>query len=163
METSSEPSQRPKLSAGFIGIIAFKYVKGAAFLLVGIVALRIAHLTNHSEPMEIARFFGVDEGRVSVRYLASLLSAFTAGQVQAAGLAAIFVGLVFAAEGTCLLLRISWAPYLTIVLTALGIPVELVEIAKRPASGRRYLLLAVNLAILAYLWKRRNEFRTRPG
>jgi hypothetical protein len=44
-------------------------------------------------------------------------------------------------------------------LTALGIPPELIEIAKRPGSVRRYLLLAINLAILAYLWRRRNDFK----
>ena len=49
---------------------------------------------------------------------------------------------------------------ITIVLTALGIPPELIEIARRPASGRRYALLAINVAILVYLWRRRNEFRS---
>ena len=67
---------------------------------------------------------------------------------------------MFAAEGTLLAMRIPWAPYFTIVLTALGIPPELIEIARRPEQRRRYLLLAVNLAILAYLWRRRNEFRS---
>ena len=163
MEALAAPPPRPKLTAGFVWIIAFKYVKCAAFLLIGITALRIAHLERGSEPMQIARFFGVDEGRVSVRYIASLISAFTPGQVRAIGLAAIFVGLVFGAEGTCLLLRLWWAPYFTIVLTAIGIPVELVEIVKRPWSARRYALLAINAAILVYLWKRRNDFRTKAS
>ena len=46
------------------------------------------------------------------------------------------------------------------MLTALGIPPEILEIAKRPGSARRYLLLAINVAILIYLWTRRNEFRS---
>jgi uncharacterized membrane protein (DUF2068 family) len=75
------------------------------------------------------------------------------------GAASILVGLVFAAEGTLLALRIWWATYFTIVLTALGIPLEIMEIARRPDSVRRYLLLAVNVAILVYLWRRRNEFK----
>jgi uncharacterized membrane protein (DUF2068 family) len=68
---------------------------------------------------------------------------------------------VFAAEGSLLAARVWWATYFTIVLTALGIPPEVIEIAKRPDSARRYLLLAVNIAILIYLWRRRNEFRVR--
>ena len=151
---------RPKLSAGFIGIIAFKCIKAAAFLLLGAVALRIAHLPNHSQPMEIARFLGVTERKVIVQHLSVVLAALTSRQVQAIGLASILIGVVFAAEGALLAMRISWAPYLTIVLTALGIPPELIEIARRPGSGRRYLLLAINVAILLYLWKRRNEFRS---
>src|SRR5262245_26351678 len=135
MEAVAAPPPRPKLTAGFVGIIVFKYLKCAAFLLIGIAALRIAHFERGSEALQIARFFGVDEGRVSVRYLASLIAAFTPGQVRAIGLASIFVGLVFAAEGTCLLLRLWWAPYFTIVLTAIAIPVAIVEIAKRALSG----------------------------
>ena len=50
--------------------------------------------------------------------------------------------------------------YFTILLTALGLPPEILEIAKRPGSARRYLLLAVNVAILVYLWRRRNDFRS---
>jgi uncharacterized membrane protein (DUF2068 family) len=163
MEAIAPDSPRPKLTAGFLWIILFKYVKCAAFLLIGITALRIAHLERGSEPLQIARFFGVDEGRVSVRYIASAIAAFTPGQVRAIGLASILVGLIFGAEGTCLLLRLWWAPYFTIVLTAIGIPVELVEIVKRPLSARRYALLAINAAILVYLWKRRNDFRTKAG
>jgi uncharacterized membrane protein (DUF2068 family) len=162
-DLAAPPPPRPKLTAGFVWIIAFKYVKCAAFLLIGIVALRIAHLERGSEPLQIARFFGVEEGRVSVRYIASVIAAFTPGQVRAIGLASISVGLVFGAEGTCLLLRLWWAPYFTIVLTAIGIPVELVEIVKRPWSARRYALLAINAAILVYLWKRRNDFKTKAS
>ncbi len=72
---------------------------------------------------------------MTIRELASLLSAFTPGEVQAIGLAAILIGLVFGVEGTCLALRIWWAPYFTILLTAAAIPAELYEIARRPESA----------------------------
>jgi uncharacterized membrane protein (DUF2068 family) len=151
------------LSAGFIGIIAFKWLKGVAFLLIGLVALHLAHLASHSEPMEIARLLGVDQSKLIVQHLSLFLAAFTKGQVQAIGAAAVLIGIVFATEGTFLAMRIWWAPYFTIILTALGIPPELIEIFRRPASGRRYLLLATNVAILIYLWRRRNEFRSSPS
>ena len=160
MDSSPPTPTRPKLSAGFVGIIVFKCLKAAAFLLLGAVALRIAHLPRHSEPMEIARFLGVTERKVIVQHLSVVLAALTSRQVQAIGLASILIGLVFAAEGTLLAMRIPWAPYFTIVLTALGIPPELIEIARRPESSRRYLLLMVNVAILVYLWARRNEFKS---
>ena len=121
--------------------------------------LRIAHLPKHSEPMEIARLLAVDENRMVVRHLSGVLAQFTRGQVEAIGAAALVIGSIFAAEGTTLAMRIAWAPYFTIVLTALGIPPEILEILRRPGSLRRYLLLAVNAAILVFLWKRRNEFR----
>ncbi len=154
---------RPRLTPGFLGIIVFKFAKAAAFLLLGAAALRIARLPHHSEPMEIARLLGVNGRNVLVQHLSYVLAALTSRQVEAIGAAAILIGLVFAAEGTLLSLRISWAPYFTIVLTALGLPPELIEIARRPDSVRRYLLLAVNVATLVYLWKRRNEFRSPKG
>jgi uncharacterized membrane protein (DUF2068 family) len=162
MSTNPRPPARKPLSAGFLWIIVFKFLKAAAFLLLGAVALRIAYLPNHSEPMEIARFLGVDERRTIVRHLSMVLAALTSRQVQGIGAASVLLGFVFAAEGAFLSMRIWWATYFTIVLTALGIPPELIEIAKRPGSIRRYLLLAINLAILAYLWRRRNDFRNVP-
>jgi uncharacterized membrane protein (DUF2068 family) len=161
--TATEALERPPLTAGFIGIIVFKYLKAAAFLLLGLVALRIARLPHHSEPLEIARFLGVTERSRVVQDVSAVVGALTSGQVRAIGAAAFLIGLVFAAEGTLLATRVWWATYFTIVLTALGIPPELVEIAKRPGSVRRYLLLAVNVAILIYLWRRRNEFRYRES
>jgi uncharacterized membrane protein (DUF2068 family) len=159
MDESAATARRPRLSPGFLGIIVFKCAKAAAFLLLGAVALRIARLPHHSEPMEIAHFLGVNPRNVLVQHLSFMLTALTSRQVEAIGAAAVLIGLVFTAEGTLLAVRVPWAPYFTIVLTALGIPPEVIEIARRPASGRRYLLLAVNAAILVYLWKRRNEFR----
>lgn len=158
-EDSPRPS-RPRLSAGFVGIIVFKYAKLVAFLVVGAAALRIARLPEGSGLLEIARLLGAHGQGPLVRHVAAALSALTSGQIEAIGAAVILIGLVFGTEGTLLALRVWWAPYFTIVLTALGIPLELVEIVKRPASGRRYLLLAVNAAILVYLWKRRNDFRS---
>ncbi len=157
------PRPRPRLSAGFLWIIVFKLAKAAAFFLLGAVALRIARLPHHSEPLEVARLLGVNSRSVLVQHLSLLLSALTTREVEAIGAACFLIGLVFLAEGVLLSARVPWAPYFTIVLTGLGIPPELIEIARRPESLRRYALLAINIAILVYLWRRRNEFRSpRP-
>ncbi len=158
--TPTVAPKRPPLTAGFLGIIVFKYLKAAAFLLLGLVALRIARLPHHSEPLEVARFLGVTEHSRVVQDVSKVLDALTSRQVRAIGAASILIGFVFAAEGTLLATRVWWATYFTIVLTTLGIPPEVVEIAKHPGSARRYLLLAINVAILIYLWRRRNEFKT---
>jgi uncharacterized membrane protein (DUF2068 family) len=159
MNATASP-KRPRLTPGFIGIIVFKFLKAAAFVLLGLVALRIARLPNHSQPLEVARFLGVTERSRVMQDVSSVVAALTSRQVRAIAAAAILIALVFAAEGTLLAARVWWATYFTIVLTALGIPPEIIEIAKRPGSVRRYLLLAVNVAILIYLWRRRNEFKT---
>ena len=150
-----------KLSAGFVWIIVFKFLKAAAFVLLGFVALRFARLPRGSEALHLARLLGVDTHKEIVQRMAGLISALSPFQIHAIAVASFVIGLVFAAEGTCLWMRFPWATYFTITLTALGIPPELIEIVRRPQSVRRYLLLAVNVAILIYLWRRRNEFRSK--
>lgn len=163
MAGSARGHRRAKLSSGFVWIIVFKYVKAAAFLLLALAALRLARFPHRSEPMELARLIGVDERKEIVQRTAEVVAALSPFQIHAIAVASAVIGLVFAAEGTLLWMRIPWATYFTITLTALGIPPEIVEIVKRPHSVRRYALLAVNIAILVYLWRRRNEFREGPG
>jgi len=155
--------RRPKLSAGFIGVIVFKYLKAVGFLLLGATVLHIAHLSRRDPTMEIAEMLGVNAHRFGVEKIQDVFERFTPGQVQALGLALMFVGVVFGAEGSFLAARIWWATYFTIFLTTLGIPVELLEIAKKPREARGYVLLIVNVAILAFVWNRRNEFRRVPS
>jgi len=150
---------KPPLTAGYLAIIVFKYAKLAAFLVLGAAALRFARLPPGSLAQEAVHLFGAHENAALVQQLASALSALTQNEIRALGSAAILLGLVFGTEGTLLALRVWWAPYLTVVLTAVGLPYELLEVARRPDSLRRYLLLAANAAVLVYLWRRKDDFR----
>lgn len=154
--TKAAPASR--LSAGFIVIIAFKYLKAAVFALVGFTALHLARLSSMPTVADVAHFFRSPENEV-VRRIAALIREVTPHQAVGFGVISLLVAGVFATEGTLLACRIWWSTYFTIVLTSLGLPLEIYEIVQRPASIRRYVLLAVNAAILVYLWKRRNEFR----
>lgn len=163
MDTGKKRGAHGKLSGGFVWIIVFKYLKAVSFLVLGVVAMRLARFPQGFDPLHIARLLGVDERKEIVQRTASVLAALSPFQIHAIAVACFVIAVVFAAEGTLLWMRIPWATYFTITLTALGIPPEIIEIAKRPHSVRRYVLLAVNVAILVYLWRRRNEFREKPG
>jgi uncharacterized membrane protein (DUF2068 family) len=152
-------SQKQPMSGGFVAIILFKYFKAVVFGIFGITALRLSHLAGLPSVDELARFFRVAPEREIIQEIASIVSQLTPGQAIGIGVTSIFVSLVFATEGTLLAFRVWWSTYFTIVITACGIPLEIYEIIQRPVSVRRYLLLVVNVAILVYLWKRRNEFR----
>ena len=156
----SHARKKPPLTGWFIAIIVFKYLKGVLFLLLGIGTLRIAHMPSVPTAHQIARFFRFDPESELVRRSAAILHELTPGQTIGIGVVLLVIGLVFMTEGTLLSARIWWSTYFTIVLTAMGIPLEIYEILRRPGHVRRYTLLAVNLAILLYLWARRNEFRT---
>ena len=150
---------KPPLTPGYLAIIAFKYAKLAAFLVLGLAALRAARLPTDSVVHDVVRLFGAHQQAALVQHMATAISVLTPREVAALGSASILLGLVFGTEGTLLALRVWWAPYLTVVLTSLGLPYELYEISRAPRSLHRYLLLAANAAILVYLWKRKDDFR----
>ncbi len=152
-----------RLTGGFVAVIVFKYLKAAAFLLVGVVVLRFVHVTRHGAPMEFARFLNANPERESIQRLSRFFDDITVGQRQAIGAASLAVGAVFAAEASFLIARIWWATYFTIFLTLLGIPLELMEIWRKPYFLRGWLFLVINVAILVFLWRRRNEFRDDFG
>jgi uncharacterized membrane protein (DUF2068 family) len=148
-----------KLSGGFLAIIIFKYFKAVVFLLVAIAALRLSRADPFPTAVDIARFFRSSPENELVKAVSRL----TPGWAIGIGVASLFVGVVFGTEATLLTARVWWSTYFTIVLTALGIPLEIFEIFRRPSGFRRYLILAVNLVILLYVWRRRNEFRDNFG
>jgi uncharacterized membrane protein (DUF2068 family) len=146
-----------KLSGGFLAIIAFKFFKAVLFLLVAIAALTLSRTDPFPTVEQVARFFRSSPENELIR----AFSHVTPGLALGIGFASLFVSALFGVEASLLTARIWWSTYFTIVLTALGIPLEVFEIFRRPWGFRRYLFLAVNAAILLYLWKRRNEFRDR--
>jgi hypothetical protein len=144
-----------KLTGGFLAIITFKYFKAVVFLLVGIAALSLSRADPFPTAEEVARFLRSSPENELVKAISRL----TPGWAIGIGVASLFVAAVFGTEATLLTARVWWSTYFTIVLTALGIPLEIFEIFRRPHGFRRYLILAVNLVILLYVWRRRNEFR----
>ena len=157
--SAGNAGQKRPMSGGFLAIILFKYFKAIVFALFGLAALHLSRLAGADSLAELARFFRVSPEREIIQQFASFVQRITPGQAIGIGVVSIFVGLVFGAEATLLSLRVGWSTYFTLVLTACGIPLEIYEIFQSPAGVRRYLLLAVNAAILVFLWRRRNEFR----
>ena len=160
----SDPPRRPgrkRLAAALSAIIAFKGLKAAAFFIVGVAVLRFVHVTKHGAPLEFARYLNVPSDWESIRRLSGFFDQITSGQREAIGAAALAIGAIFAGEGSLLLARVWWATYFTIFMTLCAVPLEVMEIWKRPRLFRGWVSLLINLAILVFLWRRRNEFRGR--
>jgi uncharacterized membrane protein (DUF2068 family) len=60
---------------------------------------------------------------------------------------------IFAIEGTGLVLRKGWAEYLTIIVTASFLPLEIYEMV-RHTTVIKGVVIALNIVIVAYLWRR---------
>ncbi|HSS45719.1 MAG TPA: DUF2127 domain-containing protein [Thermoanaerobaculia bacterium] len=163
-ETSGPAPQHKKgMSAGFLAIILFKCLKGTAFLIFAIAALKLSRARAMPSAIQIADYFSVSRENELVHRVTDLIASISPRGATELGFALVLVAAFFFAEAALLAARVWWSTYFTIVLTALGIPLELYEIVHRPHAPRHYALLAINLAILLYLWARRNEFREKTG
>src|SRR5207244_298163 len=95
------------------------------------------------------------------QYLDALLQrllTLTPREVGWLAVIAILYGVLELAEAAGLLLRRRWAEYLVVTATAVGIPLEVVELARHPTALKATLLL-INLLIVVYLVWRKRLFR----
>jgi uncharacterized membrane protein (DUF2068 family) len=77
-------------------------------------------------------------------------SGLSTARVEEIGSVTLAYAAIFATEGIGLWLRKRWAEWMTIVVTASLIPLELWEVVNRPSAGKA-LVLFVNVAIVWYL------------
>ena len=75
----------------------------------------------------------------------------------ALAITAFAYAILMGSEGVSLYLRKPWARWFTIVASSSLIPLELYEIA-RAIRPLRVVVLLVNLAIVVYLYRRKDAF-----
>jgi uncharacterized membrane protein (DUF2068 family) len=128
----------------------FKLAKG---LLLAAVALGALHLVHRDVAEVVFRFAGrlhLDpEGRL-VEPALRRLSGVNPHAMFRFSLGALVYAALLLTEGIGLLMVQRWAEYLTIVITASLVPLEVYELARHP-NVIRTTVLAVNLAIVIYL------------
>jgi uncharacterized membrane protein (DUF2068 family) len=99
-------------------------------------------------------------GHHVVRQALGRLGAFDQHTLRQLAIAALCYAAVFAAEGIGLLRRKPWAEWLTVVVTASFLPVEVYELVRHRGAGE-LVALVVNTAIVAYLVGRRLSAASR--
>jgi uncharacterized membrane protein (DUF2068 family) len=132
----------------------FKLLKAALLLAIGVTGLV-------SDPDEIAdkvrhagSWIGILPARHVLSRLVEKLGSFNLQTAHMIAVVALCYGAVFAVEGVGLLCKRRWAEWLTVVVTASFIPLEIYECAQR-FTPSKVIALALNLAILIYLVMRR--------
>ena len=141
----------PKVRFGVLRTIAlYKLVKVILLLLVayGELRLRDASLAAKLLSWAQARPYGL-EHRI-VAQLLEWFSGLSVSRVHLFRIVTLVYAAVFAVEGIGLWMEKRWAEWLTVIITASLIPLEVWEMIFRPSIGIGAVLVA-NTAIVIYL------------
>ncbi|MBS2031315.1 MAG: DUF2127 domain-containing protein [Deltaproteobacteria bacterium] len=95
-----------------------------------------------------------------VTFLYDQADTITSGKLKAIASVGVVYGCLLCTEGYGLLRRRKWAELLVVIATLIPVPFELYELIHEP-SFKKVGALILNLAIVAYLIRRRQQFTTR--
>ena len=130
---------------------AFKLAQALLFVLLGIGAIRLLHsdLVDVAEHFIYQLRFINPEGRLVNLFLVkvAMIDPHRLRQISAA----IFViAAMDALEGMGLVLEQAWAEFVTLILTASLLPLELWELVRK-VTWMKAGLIVINLAVVVYL------------
>ncbi len=131
-------------------IAAYKLLQTTLLVAVAVGALRLVHKDVADVLGNVATAMRMNtDGRV-VSFLLEKASLLNDHRLRQISFFLFFYAGLSLLEGLGLMLEKVWAEYLTAVLTASFLPLEIFELMHKVTSVR-ILLLLVNLAVLAYL------------
>ena len=131
-------------------IAAFKLLKAAGLIAVGIGALNLLHKDVAAVVEHWVNVFRVDPHNHYIDLLLTKLAVLDDRRLKEFSIGTFIYAGIFLVEGIGLAFRKRWAEYLTILTTASFLPLEIYELVRR-VSISRSVVLAVNVAIFAYL------------
>jgi uncharacterized membrane protein (DUF2068 family) len=138
-------------------IVAFKAVKAAILATLGATLLFAVHRDPIDFVLQIAMAVHLPLTSRLVDRALTLAFRATPRKEEALAAAAFGYAILMATEGVGLYLRRRWARWFTIGATSSLIPIEAYEILQEPRL-LRVLILLLNIAVVAYLWTRREIF-----
>lgn len=148
-------------SKGLLIIGSFKLLKALLFIFLGIGALHFikADLSETIHRIVVANNFDAESRFVSM--VLEKADAIDDHRLRIVSVGSFAYATVAVVEGVGLLMELTWASYLTLILSISFLPWELYEIIRDPALWR-LMVLAINLGIVAYLlWFLKMEKRAR--
>ena len=141
----------------------FKLVKVVLLVTLGIAGLAAAPSDLAHRLRHLAGWMGISPGHHVLAHFLGKVSAFDGHTARKLAVASLCYAAVFLVEGIGLLSRRRWAEWLTVVVTASFIPLEIYEGVEHFGAGK-VVALVLNVAILGYLlWRRVSESRSING
>ena len=139
-----------KSDRGLVVIAVFKLAKAVLLVGAGLGALKLIGRQPTEALSQVISLVHFDpHGRIAQR-LIGRIGVLSEKQLAAVAFGTFAYAAVFLVEGVGLLLRKRWAEWLTVIVTASFVPIEIWELT-RHFSAVKVMALALNLAIVAYL------------
>ena len=140
-----------KRPAGLQTIIVYKLAKSVVQALLGVAFIWLLARGAEAGAATFAEFLLEHfTGAWAAQLATVLVRATTAGRVKLLAFAMIGDSILSGVEGLALRAGRWWAPWLVVIATSALLPIEIWELARRPAWGR-VGIVGVNLAVVAYL------------
>lgn len=135
----------------FLRLIAvFKLFKAALLIVVAISALKLIHKDVGDVAERWAEALRLDSGNHFIDAAVQKASNLTPQRIKVLGLGSMIYAALFLTEGLGLWFQKRWAEWLTVIITSSLLPIEIYEIY-RHATPMKFAVLAINIAIVAYL------------
>jgi uncharacterized membrane protein (DUF2068 family) len=133
-------------------IALLKFVKGSSLLIFGTLALALPPRSLAAWSESVLGSFA--PGRATLDHALGELWHIEKYKEKILAVGALLYAITFLVEGFGLWRRKVWAEWLTVVVTASFIPIEIYELVSK-FSVAKVVTLALNVAIVAYLFHRR--------
>ncbi len=131
-------------------IAVFKFLNAALLTAVGVGLFRLLHKDVGDVLMHWTEALRLDPASHYVNLALEKAAHVSPAQVKKLGLGIFLYAVLFLTEGTGLWLRKRWGEWLTVVITASLVPVEIYEI-HRHFGYAKIVVLTLNAAIVLYL------------
>ncbi len=151
MTTEAQAARAPRFNV-LRTIAVYKLVKVLLLvaLALGEVRLRDASLTDKLLVWVSARPHGLEHDVVT--HLIQWLSGLTTSRMHTLRIVTLAYAAVFATEGVGLWMQKRWAEWLTVIITASLIPLEVWEMIFRPSIGIGAVLVANSVIVIYLVW-----------
>jgi len=150
-----------ELARGVQLIAVFEALKGALVLGAGFGLLSQVHHDLQATAENLVRHFHLNPARHYPRIFIDAAGRMSDSRLRMLAALAFLYAVVRFVEAYGLWKVRVWAEWFAIIAGSVFLPVEVIEILRRP-SGMRWLVLVTNLAIVAYLVYVRARGRPSP-
>ena len=146
----NDTRQRTKHNKWIVLIASYKTLQAILFALIGLGARHLLHKDVSDELGALADHLRFNPESRLVNIILDRASLLNDPILRRIGILAFAYSALSYVEGIGLYFEAVWAEYLTLIITASFLPLEIIEIFKRQ-TWFRFSLLALNLLVFMYL------------